>query len=310
MAEAVCHQPSVSGDEHAMTLPRSVYAALILLGLIWGSSFYFIKVLLDDFGPWTITFLRSACGLIIIVLIMLVMKKPFAFRSIPWIAVSIVALINTSVPWALIGLGETRITSSLASVLNATTPICTIVVGMLFFGAKSGKLQWLGISMATIGVVILVGDKPDSFQSVDVVGVVCLLAAACCYGFGSQLSKRLLNVGSLYQITLGTLLGSAITSGIVALAVEPVSLTPLAAPSVIGMIFGLGGLGSGVAFLLYYYTIQKGTPEFTSMVTYIIPSTAIFWGFILLDEKMHWNLLAGLVIILTGVFLAGRKKAR
>lgn len=288
-------------------MPRFVYFALILLSLIWGGSFYFIKVLLNDFGPWTIAFLRSGAGLIVVVLIMVAFRKPFDLRKIPWIPMAAMALINTAVPWAIIGFSETRLTSSMASILNATTPIWTIFVGMLFFKNVSTRMQWLGISIASVGLIVLLGINPESMISVDMIGFIGMLTASLCYGIGSQLSKRLLGGYSMYQITFGTLLTCMISSGSMAFATEPVSFANVISLSNIPMIIGLGAFGSGVAYILFYYIIQNGSAEFATMVTYLVPCTALIWGYSLLNEDITWNLLAGLFIVLGGVYLAGRK---
>jgi drug/metabolite transporter (DMT)-like permease len=288
-------------------LPRLVYVALILLSLIWGGSFYFIKILIHDFGPWTISFLRSGCGLIVVSLIMLLLRKPFGFRTITWIPMIVMALINTAVPWSLIAFSETHLTSSMASILNATTPVWTIIVGILLFRQASSKFQWWGVGIATIGVIVLLGIKPGSFISVDRVSLICMLSATFCYAIGSQLSKRLLTGYSMYQISFGTLLTSVIGSGSMAFSTESISLEHLVSATNIAMIVGLGVFGSGFAYILYYYMVQKGSAEFASMVTYLVPSTALIWGYTLLNEEIKWNMLLGLFIILGGVFLAGRK---
>lgn len=288
-------------------MPRSLLIALGLLSLIWGGSFFFIKVLLHDFGPWTIAFLRSAFGLATIVLIMLIGKKSFEWKKIPWVPITVVALVNTSIPWALIGFSETRLTSSMASVLNATTPLWTLIVGILFFQAASTRLQWLGMGLATIGIMVLLEVNPVSIMSVDGIGFVCMILATFCYAMGSQLSKRKLTGLSMYQITFGTLLSGMIGSGIIAFAFEPVSLSALASMANLGALIGLGVFGSGIAYILFYFMIQKGSPEFATMVTYLVPASAIIWGYTLLNEEIHWSLLAGLVLILGGVFLANKK---
>jgi drug/metabolite transporter (DMT)-like permease len=288
-------------------MPRLVYVALILLSLIWGGSFYFIKMLLHDFGPWTIAFFRSSFGLIIVVLIMLLLRKPFGFRVIPWIPMITMALINTAIPWTLIAFGETHLSSSMASILNATTPVWTIVVGILFFGHASSRNQWFGIAIATVGLIVLLGVRPGVSLSLDHFGLLCMLAAAFCYAIGSQLSKRLLTGFSMYQISFGTLVTSMIGSGSVAITTESISLKDIVSLSNIPMIIGLGVFGSGFAYILFYYMVQKGSAEFASMVTYLVPSTALIWGYTLLDEEIKWNMLLGLFIILGGVFLAGRQ---
>jgi drug/metabolite transporter (DMT)-like permease len=288
-------------------VPRLVYFALILLSLIWGGSFYFIKMLLNDFGPWTIAFLRSGAGLIVVVLIMLVFRKPFDFRKIPWIPMAAMALINTAVPWAIIGFSETRLSSSMASILNATTPVWTIFIGMLFFKNVSTRTQWLGISIASVGLIVLLGINTESMISVDVIGFICMLTASLCYGIGSQLSKRLLTGYSMYQITFGTLLTCMISSGSMAFASETISYSHLVSITNIPMIIGLGAFGSGIAYILFYYIIQNGSAEFATMVTYLVPCTALIWGYSLLNEEITWNLIMGLLIVLGGVFIASKK---
>lgn len=292
-----------------MAVSRLLFAALIVLGLIWGGSFYFIKRLLEDFEPWTIAFLRSGFGCVTVAAVMLILGKKFELRAIRWLPLAVVAMVNTAVPWALIGIGETRLSSGLASILNATTPLWTIAVGALFFKAATNRMQWVGMVLAMAGIVILLDIDPRSFAAVDFVGFACMLAAALCYAFGSQLSKRLKDV-TLYQTTFGTLLCSTLGSGAVALAVEPVNLSPVASLTNIGLIVGLGVFGSGIAYILFFFMIQQGSPEFATMVTYLVPATAVLWGFTLLNEPVHWSLFAGLIFILGGVFVSGRKRRR
>ncbi|AOZ93588.1 DMT family transporter [Paenibacillus crassostreae] len=292
-------------------MSRLVYLALIALSLIWGGSFYFIKMLLEDFGPWSIAFLRSFAGLLVIVIIMIVLKKPFGLRTIAWIPMTLMALINTAIPWALIGYSETRLPSSMASVLNATTPAWTIIVGVLFFKSISYGKQWLGIGIAMIGVVVLLDINPTTLISVDMLGFACMIGATFCYAIGSQLSKNLLSKGySMYQVTFGTLLCTMIGSGTMAFTTEGVPFSELGSGTNMLMVLGLGVFGSGIAYILFYYMVEKGSPEFATMVTYLVPCTAVIWGYTLLNEHIKWTLLAGLIIILAGVFIASRKNKR
>ncbi|WP_018754296.1 DMT family transporter [Paenibacillus terrigena] len=288
-------------------MPRLLYAALVMLSLIWGGSFFFIKQLLHDFGPWTIAFLRSSFGLMTITIIMLVLRKPFELRKIQWFPMAVMALVNTAVPWAIIGFSETRLSSSIASILNATTPLWTIIVGALVFKASTNRMQWIGMGVAFVGLVILLDINPHSIVSVDLIGFICMLAATLCYAFGSQLSKRLKGV-TMYQTTFGTLLCAMLGSGTMAFSVEPVNLSRLATPTNIGMIIGLGVFGSGIAYILFYFMVQRGSPEFATMVTYLVPATAVIWGSTLLNEPVHWSLFAGLAFILGGVFVSSRKR--
>lgn len=290
-------------------MPRSLYVVLILLSLIWGGSFFFIKILVHDFGPWTIAFLRSSFGLVTIAAIMLVLRKPFALGKIPWASMAVMALVNTAIPWAIIGFSETSLTSGMASVLNATTPLWTMIVGIIFFQAATNRRQWLGMGVAFLGLLVLCGINPVSFVSVDLTGLACMMAATFCYGLGSQLSKRLLKGLSMYQITFGTLLCSTLSSGAMAFSVERISFPLIAAPINIAVLIGLGVFGSGIAYILFYFMVQKGSPEFATMVTYLVPASAIIWGYTVLKEELHWSLLTGLALILGGVFLANSGKS-
>lgn len=250
------HMPGRSKKE-GIRVARSLYFALILLSLIWGGSFFFIKILLPDFGPWTVAFLRSTFGLATITGVMLVLRKPFGFRAIPWVAMIIMALVNTAIPWALIGFSETRLTSSLASVLNATTPLWTLVVGVVFFRVATTRMQWAGMGIAFLGLLVLVGVSPTALASVDLLGFSCMLAATLCYAVGTHLSKRLSGGLSMYQVTFGTLISAMAGSGLMALTLERDSLAPLASLPTLGAVIGLGVFGSGVAYILFYFMVQK-----------------------------------------------------
>lgn len=290
-------------------MQRSLFVALFMLSLIWGGSFFFIKILLEDFGPWSISFLRSTFGLIAITVIMLVLRKPWDLKKVAWGPMMIIALFNTAIPWSLIAFSETRVTSGMASVLNATTPLWTMIVGVLFFQVVSKRSQWLGMTIAFIGIIILLGINPITIISVDIIGFICMMGATLCYAFSSQLSKRSLGAMSMYQITFFTLLFCMISSGVMAFLFEPINIANVLVPHNFGVLIGLGVFGSGIAYVLYYFMLQKGSPEFASMVTYLVPVTAILWGYTLLQEEVHWTLLVGLAFILSGVFMASRSSS-
>jgi drug/metabolite transporter (DMT)-like permease len=112
----------------------------------------------------------------------------------------------------------------------------------------------------------------------------------------------------MYQITFGTLVSSMLGSGTMAFTTEAVSLSHLASLSNMIMIVGLGGFGSGIAYILFYYMVQQGSAEFATLVTYLVPCTALVWGYALLGENITWNLVVGLCIILGGVFVASKRQ--
>lgn len=243
-----------------------------------------------------------------IVLIMACLRKSFDLKQIPWKPMLVVGLFNTAIPWSLIAFSETRVTSSMASVLNATTPLWTMIIGWLFFSVKANRNQWLGMAAGFSGILLLLDINPVRVVSVDMIGFVAMLSATLCYGFSSHVSKKYLVGLTMFQSALGTLLVCFVGSGMMAVGFERISFSVFVEDgSVLFALMGLGALGSGVAYILFYHLIQAGSPEFASMVTYLVPGTAILWGFLILHETIHWTLLAGLVLILSGVFWAGRK---
>lgn len=288
-------------------MPRLMYLLLVLLSLIWGGSFLFMKLLLADFGPWSIAFLRSVFGLAAITVVMVVCRKPFGFRKLPWLPLIVIGLLNTTVPWGLIAFSETRISSSLASVLNATTPLWTLFFGLTLFGVKSTRTQWLGMIAGLLGIMVLLDVNPVNIISVDPTGFLGMVTATLCYGLSAYLLKRFVSGITMYQSSFATLLVCMAGSSIPAFFLERITFAPLASFDTILILVGLGVFGSGIAYIIYYYLIQKASPEFASMVTYLVPVSAILWGYTFLHEEIHWNLVGGLLFILGGVYLANRK---
>ncbi len=288
-------------------MPRGVFVSLFLLSLIWGASFFLIKLLLAHFQPWTVVFLRSVFGFATLLVVCLLRREKISFKQTPWLALVCIGLFNTAIPWGLISWSELRLSSSMASVLNATTPLWTLVIGLVVFRIKSSRMQWLGILIGFVGLLILLDINPISIISADGWGFSGMMAATFCYGVAAHLSKKYVSGFSVFFSSLATLATCVVFSGVTAFSVETVNLTWIADWPTIFALVALGAFGSGVAYLLYYYIIQEGTPELVSMVTYLVPVTAILWGYLLLDETIHWTLLLGLVCILLGVFTANRR---
>lgn len=289
-------------------MPTYLYGLLLALSLIWGASFLFIKILVESFHPATVAFLRCAVGVITLLVIMLLKKEKLQFKGLPWGPIIAVALLNSAIPWTLLPYSELHISTGMASVLNASTPIWTLIIGILVFRLTSSLYQWLGIVLGFSGILILIDLDWSSFYSQDTLAILAMIIVTLCYGTASQLSKRSLADLSVFQISLMTLLLASIVTGGTALFTETNSLVQLFEGKTILALIGLGSFGSGIAYLLFFQLIQKGSPEFASLVTYLVPPFAILWGVILLDETVSSTLLIGLGVILAGVFISSRKK--
>ncbi|MDP4086206.1 MAG: DMT family transporter [Bacillota bacterium] len=285
-----------------------LYSALIVLSLIWGTSFLFMKILVASMSPLTVVFGRCLFGAVLLLIIALSSKKKIHFKNLPWGKLVLVALTNNVLPWLLICSSETKISSGLASIVNATTPIWTLLIGFFFFSSKLKKNQWVGIFIGFLGIFILSEIRPGDVFSGNMFGILLMALATFSYGLGAHMTKKYLSSLTILETSVFTLIISATISFILMMGFSP--------PSHLNVIFtaenlfaftGLGTLGSGVAYLLYYYLVKKGSPEFASLVTYLVPVSAVIWGASLLKESIHLSMLLGLLVIFTGVYVSSLK---
>lgn len=284
------------------------YVALVCLSLIWGLSFVFIKYLVGPAGVWGTVFLRCMAGAFVL-LPFIWSKRKHVTRELPWKAFVIVGVCNAGVPWGLIALSETQINSNTAAVLNAMTPIWTAIIGFVFFSVVLKKKQWVGVLLGFVGVLVIMDLQVGALFADNFIGIGTMLAATVSYGFSSQYTKRhLQNTSILFVATATLLIGAAV--GFVGMFVTG-SLIPIEMftdPYALLALVGLGCLGSGIAHLLFFFMVREGSAEFATSVTYLIPLTAMVWGYVLLNEPVSSHLVLGLCCIFLGVYLATRKK--
>ncbi|WP_430787525.1 DMT family transporter [Virgibacillus flavescens] len=283
-----------------------LYGALIGLSLIWGLSFVFMKWLLPSAGVWGIVFLRCITGAIIL-LPLLLWKRREINGKLPWKALIVVGICNCGLAWGLISLSETVINSSTASILNATTPIWTGLIGFILFSYRLVSRQWIGIFIGFFGILVLMDFQFGKLFGEKFIGIGTMLAATICYGLAGQLTKRYLSQVGVLVITTFALFTSSIVGFIGMLFTEPFKLELLLHPLPIFAIIGLGCFGSGLGQLIYFYINKKGSPELAATVTYLIPVSAMVWGYLLLGETITQNIVVGLLIIFAGVYLSSRK---
>ncbi|WP_141432537.1 DMT family transporter [Bacillus sp. 03113] len=286
-----------------------LYSALFGLSLIWGLSFVFIMYLTSSVGVWGTVFFRCIAG-VIILLPFLWLKRNQVVRPIPWKSLVVIGVFNAGLPWGLISLSETQINSNAAAVLNALTPIFTGLIGFILFSKKLSKQQWLGIVTGFIGILVLTEFNIHWLSGQSFIGIGTMMLATLCYGFASQYTKKYLSNTSVLLLSTSSLIVGAII-GLLGMIFTNTVPTNMHFNFVIYLsIIGLGCLGSGIAYLLFYYLLTKGSPEFAATVTYIIPLTAMIWGYVLLDEPITKNLLLGLLIIFLGIYFSNRNSTK
>ena len=288
---------------------RRGYAALALLALIWGASFLFIKLAVRDMSPATMVLLRTAAGLATLALILAV-RRQTAFppgtrqRLLPFV---VIALFGSALPWFGFGFGELSISSALASILNATTPLWTAVFAYWVIPAeRPSGLNYLGVAIGFLGTGILIA--PDLIGQplrATTIGTLAVAGAAACYAVAALVQRRRLRGVSPLQVAFWQL---TFTVPLALLAAFPtVAATHLHPTSVLSVI-ALGAGGSGIAYLLYYYMMNTLGATRATTVTFLLPVTAVFWGATLLQEAITIPILVGMVVILLGVFLTSRPR--
>ena len=280
---------------------------LVVLALIWGSSFMFIKIAVRELDPATLILGRlglAALTLAVVVPALVGTRTTLEQLRANWRALAVVGLLNTAVPFWLLSWGETRIDSGLASIIQASVPIFNAVLAFAFFHEQRVTRQMLaGIAVGFAGVALLVGAQPEA----KVLGALAVVGMATCYALGGLLTRRYLADTRPHVVALGT-------SAIAALVVAPVGV--LRAPDQMpgwetwASVAVLGVLGTALAYLLFFTIIAGAGAAYAALVTYLVPPVALAYGALFLDESVGLAALAGLVLIFAGVALGTRAPRR
>jgi drug/metabolite transporter (DMT)-like permease len=288
---------------------RRGYAALLLLALIWGASFLFIKLGVRDMSPATLVLARAAGGAVTLGLIFAARRQtPFAAgtraRLLPFV---VMAVFGSLLPWLGIGFGELSISSALASILNATTPLWVAVFAYWVTPVeRPSGLNYLGVALGFVGTGILIA--PDLIGKplrATTIGTLAVAGAAASYAVAALVQRRRLRGVSPLQVGFWQL---ALTMPLAfAVALPTIGATHLHLTSIAAILF-LGVGASGIAYLLYYFMMNTLGATRATTVTFLLPVTAVFWGASLLHEAITLTILAGMVVILLGVFLTSRPR--
>jgi drug/metabolite transporter (DMT)-like permease len=276
------------------------------LALLWGASYLFIKVALEDMHPVFLVWSRLA--LAAVVLIPLAMRAG-ALRGLPLRPIAILALVQVVGPFLLITFGEQHVASSLAGILIAGSPIFTALLGMAGFGSERvGAWSFGGILVGLAGVAMLFGVDLTGDSETLIGGLMILLA-----GLGYSIGAIYLRLRLAALPSIGVAAGSMTLSA--AFLTIPAALTiPSSAPDLegLGSILALGLGGTGVAFAIFYKLIAELGAAKASVVAYLAPGFALAYGAMLLSEPVTAGAIIGLGLILAGSWSAaeGRPPGR
>ena len=285
-------------------MDRRSWSMLLILGAIWGASYMFIKIGLRDLTPEMIAFVRIALAALILVPLA---HSRGALRGLRPLAgwFLLIGSVQVAVPFVLIGLGEEEISSGLAGILVATTPMFTALLAIwVDHEERSHGLRLVGVATGFAGVALLLGVDLGG-SGAELLGGLMVVLAGLGYAIGALLAKHKLEGVQPIAMSAGVMASSTLVLVPAAIAGAP-SEVPGLGP--IAAVVTLGVVGTGFAFILLYSLISSVGPARTWLVTYIAPLFAVAYGATLLDEEITAATIGGMALILAGSWLAAEGK--
>lgn len=290
-------------------LPRKKitgWAILLGIGLTWGSSYLFIKKGLLHFEVEEVAAIRIALtGLFFLPWMISTWKKTEA-KDIPFLLV--VALLGSGFPALLFPLAQTSLSSGFTGILSASTPLFTIMLGSFFFKVPIGKRTLLGVLLGFLGIGFLISGAGNAYNDWNIGSAIFILTATCMYAISSNTVNRYLT--HLDSMSISSFVFTALSIPAWYVIVHNDTLSRLKDTQVLKESFfpllALAFMGSFLATLLFFQLIKREGVVFSSTVSYIIPFMAILLAFFD-GESIHWMHLAGMLIILTGIYLSRNK---
>jgi len=290
---------------------KSWLPAYIALGLVWGCSFIFIKLGLEFLTPFGVAFGRCALGAITLLIVVKFKKIKLPSDKQIWFKLWVVAMLLNVIPGILFAYAEVHVTSVLAGIINAATPLATLVVMLIAFREEKLKVEQIqGLIVGGIGVLVVLGIWQGIGDN-QLNGVIALLIAVTCYGISFPYSKRnIIPLGLKPESAAATQLVTASITLLPLYLFDGVSNDYYRVNNVLAMV-ALGVLGSGFAYIWNFSIIQAAGSSIASTVTYLTPVVAVFVGWLFLGEKIAWHEPAGALLVILGAAISqGRFKRK
>ncbi len=274
--------------------------ALVLLGMLWGGGFLFVRIAVPAFGPVALVDARVLiAGMVLLLWVIARGELPPFWRR--WREYLVLGALNVALPFTLIAWAALTISVSLGSILMATVPLFTAPVAAIQLNERVSGRQAAGLVVGFIGVGILVGLRPLPFTPAFAAAVSALLGAAALYALGGVYTARRFTGASPVESTIGQQFAAFVLLLPFALVMPPREWPPLSA--VIALLI-LAVFSSVHAYLLFFRLISSVGATKTATVSYLIPLFGTLWAVVVAQERVGWETLAGMLVILLGVVLA------
>ena len=276
------------------------WGLIIILSILWGGSFFFVGVAVKEMPPLTIVLCRVALASIILLAVVHLKGDKMPLSKGLWGGFVIMGALNNMIPFSLIVWGQTHIEGGLASILNGTTPIFSVVLA--HFLTRDERLtanRMTGVLIGWIGVTVLIGFETLRGFGIEVIGQIAVLGAAFSYACAAIYGRRFKGLSPLVVAT-GMLCGSTIMMTPLALFVEqPWNLSPSMMTMI--AIFCLAAISTSLAYIIYFRVLATSGPTNLLLVTFLIPLSAILLGVMVLGEQLEWNAFVGMGLIFIGL---------
>lgn len=281
-------------------MDRRSWAALLLIAAIWGASYLFIKISIRDFDPVVVAWARIALGVGVLVPFAYAAGALTAIRGHAW-TIGLVGAVQVAAPFVLIAWGEKEISSALAGILVASTPVFAAILAFRWDPADAPRGAGIaGVVAGLAGVGLLLGvDLGGSGD--ELLGGLAVVLASLGYAAGGYLVRLRLREVAPLGVATGVLAASAILLLPAAAFLAPDEVPD---PGPVAALLALGIAGTGVAFAIFYWLIDRVGPGRTFVVTYLAPAFAVIYGATLLSEEITVATVGGLVLVIGGSWLA------
>jgi drug/metabolite transporter (DMT)-like permease len=292
----------MAAQPQALVMGAREWLMLIVLSLLWGGSFYYFKVLVAELPPFTIVLARLGIAAILMNLLIVARRGSMPTSLRVWRSLIVIGLLNNIVPMTLIVWAETRISSGLASILNATTPVFAVLAAHVL--TSNEKLTWnkvVGVVFGFIGVVFLIGPSVFTAGSHEqLIGEVASLVAALTYAFAGIYGRRFKDMAPL-TVATGQNTASALVLLPIALIVDKPWNLPNPSVHAWWAILALAVFSTALAYVLYFRILATAGATNVMLVTFLVPISAIVLGVMFLNETFTAQTFAGMALIGVGL---------
>ncbi|MHC0036944.1 DMT family transporter [Pseudoneobacillus sp. C159] len=275
--------------------------ALFGLAALWGASFLFIRMAAPSFGPFLTIQIRVTIAAVALLFFLQISKAPLYLRE-KWKQYLMIGALNAAIPFTLIATAALYLPASMSAILNSLTPLFTALVLWVWMKENLSLRKWIGTVIGVIGVVVLVGWSTIPFTDKVILAVVLAIISTILYGIAGVYAKKTFAGVPALSLAFGQQMGAAILLLPFTLTQLPDSTNKITTVAVLAVI-ALAIFCTAIAYLLYFYLIEKVGPTKTLSVTFLIPVFGMIWASLFLKEHITVGMLVGLLVILGSVFL-------